>query len=387
MRSQRARRLACFNIEQLIHRSKINCKQTTMTEFSIEDYLPGRIIDDNDELNNLIEIVRAGHTPESGKVYAVKSKMTDAKIAFQKMIKAYRLLLAERNQLIEEKNQLIIKNQHTAITSYAEMASKGRPKQQEHVFFIEPEEEQDSATTLNTFKLLVKPAENKIKIKACRKKHNGLLEVRTNSEDDEQKIRQAYAHGNVNAEFKKPPEKLFRLTLKSIHVAIDKDEIAGQAYAQNEEKSLNGENFKILFERKPSDKGFRDVVVLTNGATRKQLIREGLYIGSQFVRATDFIRPTQCFKCHLVGHVARHCRTEASEIKCRSCGGSHSGKCETPVGNFALKHCINCEKFNKKVKQESQKRKIDHSPYDHCCLTLKAARDKERSELDELNKC
>ena len=159
------------------------------------------------------------------------------------------------------------------------------------------------------------------------------------------------------------------------------------AIQQNDELRLDDNNFRILFERKPTDrqKRFRDVIIITSWEIRKKILVNGIYIGLEVIRAADYVRPTQCFRCHRIGHIAKHCRAELSTTKCRNCGNQHEGKCQKPVENYILKNCINCETFNKKIKNNEQKRDDKHSPYDHCCPTMKEAFQQDRIELKRLN--
>jgi len=207
----------------------------------MEDYLPGKIIDNLDDLREIIETVRSGHTPEAGKTYPLKQKMTDAKIAFQKMIKSYCLLLEERNNLkeMEEingnlgrqlkefdyeimdlKKQLENKNPAQK-ESYAEITKQ---KQKDHTFVIK-QKDLDADSVWQTFKLVVKPGEQKIRVKNHKKRQDGGLVVKTASIEDELKIKEAFKANNLTVDFDEQPDKPFRLVLKSIPVDLNKEEM------------------------------------------------------------------------------------------------------------------------------------------------------------------
>lgn len=274
--------------------------------------------------------------------------------------------------------------------SYASAVSSTEPGN--HVFIIEPKNKQESSTTMQEFKRIVNPAECKVAINICKPISGGRVVVNTKSLEDEIKIRAALLNDSdtIRYDFKKPAEKRYRVSIKDVNTDVKFEEILPCATAQNPHFQATEENFRPLFEckKRAANSNTRDIVVLVSRDVRKALLKCGLHVGFQKAKIRDYVRPTQCFNCHALGHIAKFCRTDIEKLICGHCGGNHKSiSCGDKKLRFKITQCINCDGHNKKCGDRNKLRETNHSPYEKCCLTLSDAYDKERDSLSRLDKC
>lgn len=110
-------------------------------------------------------------------------------------------------------------------------------------------------------------------------------------------------------------------------------------------KDYNNEDLKMIrVNARTTRTGRRNFIVELPQRLREHLLRAGhAFFEWTSCRVADYVQVTRCFKCHLYGHVAKHCKDETYCYRCALKG--HDGKDCPNITSVEV--CPTCTRFGK----------------------------------------
>lgn len=183
----------------------------------------------------------------------------------------------------------------------------------------------------------------------------------------EQQMRKDVAIQISNKEKQNP-----KLTLTGIGKQYEETEIKSIIMEENTELLMplakQWENVKFLKKSQCRDPNKFNWTFESDPDLFKALVKqETLYFDLTMVHIVEHLVPTQCFKCHKYGHVAKYCKSAAI---CHKCGGGHEGKdCSSTTLD-----CPNC-----KIKGKTPR---GHTARDKLCPIYREKAEQQKNTIN-----
>lgn len=276
--------------------------------------------------------------------------------AQQRYIVRLQTQVEERTKQLEERTSRRTYTEVVKTRPRSRSRSKSRSKQP-HVLTVYPKTGGvDSESLKKRIQENINPAELKINVTKVRNiAKNGVL-IEAERQEDIVKLKQNLEDNRTlkdEVECQFPNRRQPEVIVFNVDSGTTDEEVT-EAFRSQFEAGLE----EVSVKRKFDSKGGRNWILSVRGKVFGRAIRsKKLYLGWRRYNFAEHLRPLQCYKCGLFGHIANNCR---GEEKCRKCGGSNhqSGDCS------ATEHCMNCEKHNSKFKTSYS---CNHSCFDREC--------------------
>ena len=164
------------------------------------------------------------------------------------------------------------------------------------------------------------------------------------------------------------------LRLHGIPNTTTTDDLIQQLKFHNDELNnvtLDDSNFTLLFKRYSDDRNkTSDFFYRCSPDIHKLLINLNFVrIDYQRCKTSSYSNFLQCWKCQMFGHTSSSCK---QETQCGHCSGAHLSKTCTQKSNPT---CINCTKYNQRVRNPHLKLDTCHSAMTAQCPVFKRMRD------------
>jgi hypothetical protein len=326
-----------------------------------------------------------------------KSLSKTSKNDINKVIEDMSLIFKEQNDLLLNENkakQEILKVQtdrQTTPKSFAEVLKQNNNntfnnRKSTHVLIVYPKVEDLTSEDLKTkIKTRVNPIELKVGINRINNisKNGVIIECQTKNECEilKNEINNKFSN---EIEAKIPTKKNPRVIIYNVPKDIDSEVIMNNIIEQNRHLNTaindndSDQNLKFKFSLKAKNPNLQHIVIETTPGIRKSIINNN-YLNIQWnrCRCADFISIIRCFNCLGFGHFKKDCTAETHCSHCASTEHNHID-CKS---NF--KKCINCEKYNLRIKNPKQK-PLDsrHDCFNNSCPTFESIKSKIIEKID-----
>ncbi|GFY62758.1 gag-like protein [Trichonephila inaurata madagascariensis] len=210
------------------------------------------------------------------------------------------------------------------------------------------------------FKAQINPRKEKIGIRQFKKISENRILVNRAFEKDRDKLMTAI---EANSKFLKPTvpkRKSPTMLIRNVPNDVDDSELPDDIREQNPEILDSNECWnesRVRFVLKKFQH-VRTVVIKFHPKIRKSVNAVGLLkIMWNMCRIEDFLVINRCFSCFGYNHRANEC---TNSLSCYFCAGEHKNdncsNCENQV-------CVNCIRYNKKLKNEAKKVVVKHKAF------------------------
>ena len=270
-------------------------------------------------------------------------------------------LFNRQKELIKDKvNEKVINK-----PSYAEIVKKPlnqNPIQNKHVIYVQSKDNDITVPQLKEkIKSKIDPKRCKIGIKNMRFVKRGLI-IECNDNNECEKLKNEINNNLKDCDAKIPEKRLPRMVIYGISKDMNAEEIINSIIEQNKQikDEIKDENdLKFKFFMKTKSDNYQNAIIEVKPYIRKiMLLKYKLFVGFNCCKTNDFVRILQCFNCYGYGHLTREC---TNEKVCSNCSESHDYR-ECHSNHYK---CLNCNKYNSKVKDPKHKVDINHSSMDH----------------------
>ena len=194
---------------------------------------------------------------------------------------------------------------------------------------------------------------------------NGGVLIECEKESDIFKLKKVMEEQVEEIKTSIPKKKNPKLIIKNIDASVSNKEIVDCIFKQNfqnQNAETLKDDVKVVFCTKEFKDHTKHAVIEVNSHWRKEILKlEKIKIKWNNCYINDFISITRCYKCLGFNHLAKYCQSKNEN--CSKCAGQHQ---HTNCPSEEIK-CINCLKFNSKVKQTNKYYKTDHSVWDKNC--------------------
>ncbi|KAF8784389.1 hypothetical protein HNY73_010070 [Argiope bruennichi] len=289
-----------------------------------------------------------------------KNALGELKIAITKSFE--RLQSVNYRKACEESLAALV-----ARPSYAEVVSPSRGdfvnnSRNSCPLIVSATESFENASSNDVQKMLkevINPREKKIGIKNVRAIANNKVIVQCCSSADRDKLKNELKTNGL-LQSAEPKGKNPALLVKNVPTEIDNNEIANIIFDQNPDIFADGEsskdiNLKFTLKKFPNNRHV--VCELPPNLHQKCLSSGYLHFEWSICRVENFVIINRCFKCLGYNHKAVDCR---NSVACFKCAEEHKSEhCE----NTASQVCVNCIRYNKKIKDASKKVDVKHRPF------------------------
>lgn len=302
----------------------------------------------------------------------IKKAVTDKiKIEIQNLMQ---IIVLQSNEIHYLKGKL---EEREKPRSYAEIAAREIPKtggnrenrvvrnkkkRINNIVIVRPKKQQDNNNTLSEIKGSINPREKGIAIQGVRSTRNGGMVIKTETEEDLDKLIQEFQGKDEireNYEVIKPKMRNPHIIIYDINSDITKEELENNL---RENGDLFSENEEINIRHKIPTKNGNSWVLELKPETYTKLKGNKLRVGWQRVSFKEYLRPTLCYNCGRFGHIGKFCTNKKSCLRCGS--ESHTRQnCEVDKEN-----CINCSIYNNKFRAKISTK---HSCMDRKCRSWK----------------
>lgn len=223
-------------------------------------------------------------------------------------------------------------------------------KPPQHVVRIFPPKgkEQSSDATKRTVLSLVKPAKEKIRVRAVRRIHSGGIAVETERKEDLQAFVGSSQLKKAGLSVSLPMQRNPSLIVYDVPKQMSKEEIVSSLREQNlSDMTQKDMSSAVKVSHIAGKKGDAvNWVIDVSPLVRKRLKLSGgrVYLGWSACRVQDFVSATRCFKCQKFGHTSKRCKQK--DDTCGHCAEKGhtfalcSKKSKPPV-------CSNCKEKGK----------------------------------------
>lgn len=166
-------------------------------------------------------------------------------------------------------------------------------------------------------KKTIDPVDLKIGVKRLKKVSRGgvLIEVPTQDEYDKLEL-EVQSNLVLKDKFKiRKAEKIKpEIIVYGLDDTIPNEEVIQRLESQND--ALKEAEMKVEFRMKTKN-GMNTIISINAEAFRKIIKIERVNLGWERFRIKEVLRPLQCYKCQMYGHLAKYCRNKQ---KCSNCG-------------------------------------------------------------------
>jgi len=328
-----------------------------------------------------------------------KNMTKTSKTDLNKLLEEIENLFKEQNNLLLEENkskQRIIELQTNTQTitkskSFAEILKQDnnnviKNKKTSHVITVYPKNEgMTSEDIKKEIKTKLNPIDLKIGINKIKNiSRNGLI-IECDSQNDCELLKnEINTKISDDCEAKIPIKKKPKIIVYNVPKLIDNENIINNIIKQN--NSLNqiineeniDQNLKFKFSLNAKNPNLQHLIFETSPEVRKLIINSN-YLNIEWNRCkcADFISIIRCYNCFGFGHFKRDCTAESHCSHCASTDHNHQS-C-----NKNYKKCINCEKFNSKIKNPNIKPlNTNHDCLNKSCPTYEFVKNKVLEKTD-----
>lgn len=228
-------------------------------------------------------------------------------------------------------------------------------KTKRHVVFVSSEEGKSSKEVQRIVTETIKPANEKIRIRAIRSTEKSLI-IETESENESRKFLEHSKLKELKVKVELPRKRNPLVILYDVAADYKEEEVLDMIHAQNFEENISKtefhENCKVRFRTGPRNRSTVHLVMEMSPKIRQLAVNKGrLYVGFSSHSAKDYIVVPRCLKCQDLGHVSKHCRKDKST--CSHCGEEDHSKAECGRKEQAAV-CIPCTLRKKKCASTSK---------------------------------
>jgi hypothetical protein len=322
---------------------------------------------------NLLEIIIKN-------VSNVRNFSTKNKDAIGDSVDELRRIITEANGRINELENHVC----TKVPTYAEVMSLSPPLNKiktTHVVTIHPTDvtQINSNTTKSLIMQTVNPCELKVRINKLRNIGRGgvIIECST-KEECEKIIRKVDEKLKGKMDAKIPQKRRPKLIIKNIPGEVNDEDLLQTISKQNpniNEITLR-EEMKLIRTLK-TRVGTKHAIIEVSPVLWNTFNNFNfLYILFSRCKVEEYNHVIRCFKCQGYGHFARDCNLKDM---CVNCGEEHKTKnCQTPDHN----NCVNCKRYNERVKAPLSRTNIKHKANDQCCPSYQRVNNIIKSKID-----
>lgn len=229
------------------------------------------------------------------------------------------------------------------------------------------------------FKAQIDPKKDKLGIRHVKSISEDTVLVHCASEADRNKLMTSIETNSEILRPTVPKRKNPTLLIKNVPNDIGNSEILDTIYEQNPEVFDSDECWnesRVRFVLKQFQH-VRSVVVEVHPKVRKKIIAlRSLKMMWNMCNVEDFVVINRCFLCLGYNHRSMECR---NKLSCYFCSGEHkSSECQ----NCEDQVCVNCIRYNKKLKSVVKKVDVKHKPFSQSCTCHTFMRDKMIARID-----
>lgn len=361
-------------------------KSTTMSDLGIPRVKEGtpereRLPDRRLDAKNLISKIRV--------MLLAKPKAIEKGVISEDLDELYELFvqqsmaLAQAYKEIDQYTLLVAKDDYT---TFAEVTRTSVPEEQkrdkskptpekkgktrtpipvtDHVLLIYPKDKKEKSRSVDKrLTQAISPRDLRIEVKGKKPVSSGGLCVRLSKKEEVEILERAIKENEAlkdTVQCTVPKLRNPRFIVYDVPNDINGSDVIEAAAAQ---AGVECDEIKVKFPLKGKDYT-NWVLESTPSAFRPIKSLSKVVIGWNRSKITEYIRPTQCFKCGRYGHIGKNC---VNRDICLECGNSKKKKKACSEGK-CTRHCSNCEHVNQ-FYPEQQRVNTDHSSLDPRCPT------------------
>lgn len=223
----------------------------------------------------------------------------------------------------------------------AKKRSVPRKRKQPHVIKVVPVNSTDYAdceAVKSRLKQLVNPDEAKITVKRVKNIRNRGVIIEASSKEDIDFFLQNENIKDAGLMVSLPEKRNPRIIIYDVESKLEASEVKELITRQNPE--LGNEVVKACFKTGPKTGEFCNWVMEVSPSVRAKLIRKRrVYMNWNSCRVSDFVISLRCFKCHVYGHISKHCNVAPI---CGHCGenGHTRDACKNRNTSAVCSNCI-----------------------------------------------
>jgi hypothetical protein len=293
------------------------------------------------------------------------------------------IFVTASDRLIEfENHKCVLMPTYAEAISWSNMATQSvNNNKTSHVVTIHPTDSTqiNSEVTKALIKQTVNPWKLNVRVNKLKSIGRGgiIMECSLKEECDKIKDRvNQKLHGKVEAKI--PNKKLPKMIIKNISADVIEDDILQMIFSQNPHVGdliTKGEKLNLIRIQK-TRMGLKHAIIEVSPLVWSYFQSNNfLYISFSRCKVDEYNYVIQCYKCHGYGHFAREC---TSAELCANCGNLH----KTEDCKSRELSCVNCIKFNEKVKNSVKRVNINHKANDKCCSSYKRIISIIKSKID-----